>query len=427
VYGLEVDGAISGLVVLGKKRNAAGFTAEDLTFLHAMGQITGVALHSAKVHGDLTRLNEEMRLKVEKIAEQERRISMLQAEFTSTPQNNVAKPTSETGAFRRDVIKGNSPAIVRVLETVRKVADSETSVLVRGESGTGKELLAQILHDNSPRRKGPMVRVHCAALSPTLLESELFGHAKGAFTGAYQDKIGRFEMADGGTLFLDEIGDISFDTQVKLLRVLQERNFEPVGSTRTVHVDVRLVTATHQHLERLITEGRFREDLFYRLNVISITLPPLRERPEDILELSLFFLSRAATRTNKTITHIDDAALAVMERYGWPGNVRELENVIERAVVLADGDLIRLDDLPTEVAKADSQPAVRFGDTKPVTDEVSIPTPATAGLAFDPQAERTLLVDALRQADGNKAQAARLLGMPRSTYYSKLKKFRIEL
>ena len=427
VYGLEVDGAISGLVVLGKKRNAAGFTAEDLTFLHAMGQITGVALHSAKVHGDLTRLNEELRLKVEKIAEQERRISMLQAEFTSTPQGNVAKPTSETGAFRRDVIKGNSPAIVRVLETVRKVADSETSVLVRGESGTGKELLAHILHDNSPRRKGPMVRVHCAALSPTLLESELFGHAKGAFTGAYQDRIGRFEMADGGTLFLDEIGDISFDTQVKLLRVLQERNFEPVGSTRTVHVDVRLVTATHQHLERLITEGRFREDLFYRLNVISITLPPLRERPEDILELSLFFLSRAAARTNKTITHIDDAALAVMERYGWPGNVRELENVIERAVVLADGDLIRLDDLPTEVAKADSQPAVRFGDTKPVTDEVSIPTPATAGLAFDPQAERTLLVDALRQADGNKAQAARLLGMPRSTYYSKLKKFRIEL
>jgi transcriptional regulator with GAF, ATPase, and Fis domain len=427
VCGLEVDGAISGLVVLGKKRNAATFTAEDFTFLHAMGQITGVALHSAKVHGDLTRLNEELRLKVQKISEQERRISMLQAEFTSNPHKDSVQETKETAAFRRDVIKGNSPAIVRVLETVRKVADSETSVLVRGESGTGKELLALILHDNSPRRDGPMVRVHCAALSPTLLESELFGHAKGAFTGAHRDKIGRFEMADGGTLFLDEIGDISFDTQVKLLRVLQERNFEPVGSTRTVHVDVRLVTATHQNLERLIADGRFREDLFYRLNVISITLPPLRERSEDILELALFFLSRAVARTEKTITHIDDAALEAMERYTWPGNVRELENVIERAVVLADGDRVLLCDLPTEVVAAKAIPEARFVETKPVADKIVTPVQPSTDSTLDPGTERDVLVDALRRAKGNKALAARLLGMPRSTYYSKLKKFRVEL
>ncbi|MBT4864378.1 MAG: sigma-54 factor interaction domain-containing protein, partial [Planctomycetaceae bacterium] len=204
-------------------------------------------------------------------------------------------PTATETVFHHDAIKGESPAIRGVLETVRKVAVSESSVLIRGESGTGKELLARVLHENSARRSGPMVPVHCASLSPTLLESELFGHAKGAFTGAHRDKVGRFESADGGTLFLDEIGDLSLETQIKLLRVLQERCFEPVGSSRTTHVDARLITATHQDLEQLIERGLFREDFYYRLNVISLTVPALRDRVDDVFELALHFLKRAST------------------------------------------------------------------------------------------------------------------------------------
>ncbi|MEX0701261.1 MAG: sigma 54-interacting transcriptional regulator [Planctomycetales bacterium] len=429
IHVLEADGEIAGLVVLGTKSDGASFTAEDLTFLHAMGQITNVALHSAKVHQQVTRLNEELRLKVDTIATQQRRIAMLQSEITSSQQDPAAEPPAGAPpAFRRDALKGNSPAIRVVLETVRKVAGSDSTVLVRGESGTGKELLAQVVHDNSPRREGPMIRVHCASLSPGLLESELFGHAKGAFTGAHRDKVGRFEMAHGGTLFLDEIGDISLETQIKLLRVLQERCFEPVGGTRTVHVDVRLITATHQNLENLITQGRFREDLYYRLNVISVTLPPLRERHEDILELALFFVNRASARSDKRISHIDDEALAALERHPWPGNVRELQNVVERAVVLAEDGRITLKELPADFARL-AAPAWRALEAKPQPADASSSSPmpvssvatANGGGQFAGD-ERRQLLRALERSGGNKAQAARLLGMPRSTYFSKLKK-----
>ncbi|MBS0261458.1 MAG: sigma 54-interacting transcriptional regulator, partial [Planctomycetes bacterium] len=261
VHALEVDGQVAGVLFLGTKHNGARYTAEDLALLTTLGQITGVALQSARVHQVAARLNEELQNKVEKISEQQRLISMLQAEITSRQQvaiPSTAPPSENAVAFRRDSIKGSSAAIVDVLETVRKVSGSQSSVLIRGESGTGKELLAAALHENSPRRGGPLVSVHCGALSAGLLESELFGHVKGAFTGAHRDKVGRFELAHGGTLFLDEIGDISLDTQIKLLRVLQEREFEPVGSSRTVQVDVRLIAATHQNLEKLILEGRFR-------------------------------------------------------------------------------------------------------------------------------------------------------------------------
>jgi DNA-binding NtrC family response regulator len=226
-------------------------------------------------------------------------------------------------------------------------------------------------------------------------------------------------MANGGTLFLDEIGDISLETQVKLLRVLQERAFEPVGGTRTVQVDVRLIAATHQNLERLIADGRFREDLFYRLNVISITLPPLREREHDVFELALYFLERAATRVGKRITHIDEEALEALRGHRWPGNIRELENVVERAVVLAEGTSITLLDLPPEV----TSPAPYLSiETKPQLLEVprTIETTRNAG-------EREQLLQALREANGNKAQAARLLGLPRSTFFSKLKKHAIRV
>ncbi len=270
VHALAGEGETRGLVLLGPKRSGGEFTAEDLAFLTALGQITGVALYAARIQVMVSRLNDEVARKQEKLDEQQRLVRMLQEELAS---RNRLEAATEPGAFRHDRIKGSSPSVVRLLETVRKVAASEATVLIRGESGTGKELLARTLHENSPRRGGPMVSVHCGALSAGLLESELFGHVKGAFTGAVADRAGRFELAHGGTLFLDEIGDISMETQIKLLRVLQERVFEPVGGNRSIEVDVRVVAATHQNLEQLIRQGKFREDLFYRLNVITLTSP----------------------------------------------------------------------------------------------------------------------------------------------------------
>jgi len=426
MHALEVDGEVAGLVLLGPKRNATQFTAEDLTFLTALGQITSVALHSARVHQAVVRLNEELRAKVDKISEQNRMISMLQAEITG---RQAVTEVADESTFRRDLIKGSSPAIQQVLDTVRKVASSHSSVLVRGESGTGKELLALALHENSPRSAAPMVSVHCGALSPGLLESELFGHVKGAFTGAHRDKIGRFEMANTGTLFLDEIGDISMETQIKLLRVLQQRSFEPVGGNRTIQVDVRLIAATHQNLEKLIAEGKFREDLFYRLNVISVTLPPLRERADDIFELALYFLGRAAQRSEKCVTHFDDSAVEALMRYSWPGNIRELENAVERAVVLTDGESISVDNLPPPIASAVVQPSPIL-DVRPrrstlltSSSEVLTLEAARSVRPLQEADEREQILQALEQCGGNKAEAARLLGMPRSTFFSKLKKY----
>lgn len=387
-------------------------------------------------------MNEELQEKIEKITNQQRHIIVLQSELSFAQNEFEPKhllSEKRGNDFRHDSIKGNSPAMQSFLAMVRKVAESESSIVIRGESGTGKELLAQILHDNSPRHSKPLVRVHCAALSSNLLESELFGHVKGAFTGAFRDKMGRFEMADGGTLFLDEIGDISLETQVKLLRVLQERCFEPVGGTRTIHVDVRLITATHQDLEKLIAARQFREDLFYRLNVISLTVPPLRARKEDILELAISFLNRSAGRLRKRFTHFDDEALSALEQYDWPGNVRELENAIERAVVLAESEVITLHDLPAEIVQpvgigsgrfvqernvSGSRASQRRASLPNVLNSVGDETSSGERVILE-NTEREVLENALLQSGGNKAQAARLLGIPRSTYYSKLKKYGI--
>ncbi|HSG69438.1 MAG TPA: sigma 54-interacting transcriptional regulator, partial [Planctomycetaceae bacterium] len=318
---LEMDHGVYGLLVLGEKRNGAAYSAEDFAFLQALGQITIVALHNLRAQEEMVHLNEEVRLKMDRITEQGRQISLLQAELNGIDSGRLlpAPPAQNRATeLERGKLKGNSEAIGQILTMVSKISHSESSVLIRGESGTGKELLAEILHENSPRREHPLVIVHCAALSSNLLESELFGHVKGAFTGAHTDKIGRFQAAAGGTIFLDEIGDISLDTQVKLLRVLQTRSFEPVGSTEPVHVDVRLITATHQNLERLIEEGKFREDLYYRLNVISLTLPALRERPEDILELAIHFLNRKARQLGKSHLRMTDEVLRRLEEYHWP-------------------------------------------------------------------------------------------------------------
>ncbi|MCA9076675.1 MAG: sigma 54-interacting transcriptional regulator [Planctomycetaceae bacterium] len=429
IHGLEVDGDLVGLIVLGPKPNAAAFTQEDGTFLSAIERFAGFALHFAKVHEDFGQIKNELERRITEVEEQDRKIGFLERQLSLQGVENPTQSEQPGDAFQAGGIVGQSPAIQQVFETVRKVAASESSVLVRGESGTGKELLARAIHDNSPRRDEPMVSLHCAALSPTLLESELFGHVRGAFTDAREDKIGRFQLADKGTLFLDEIGDISPDVQIKLLRVLQQRTFEPVGSNRTVQVDVRVIAATHRNLERLIVEGQFREDLYYRLNVISVTLPPLRERKDDILDLAMHFLAKANRRTNKHITQIDDAAIKALLDHPWPGNIRELENAIERSVVLTEGSKIMRSSLPDEVTTGRLLPR-QVIDTKP--NQLGFdPTvsrsfnAAASGREVKQQAERSDLMRALEAAGGNKAEAARLLGLPRSTFYSKLKKHNI--
>jgi transcriptional regulator with GAF, ATPase, and Fis domain len=444
MFPLIVDDEVEGIAILGKRNDGTPYTAEDLTFLHTLAQFTGMSLRSVKVHQDFARLNDEISLKAGKIDEQRQQIAIMQAELTGSTKTRPAEQPEE---LRREMIKGNSPAIRRVLDTVQKVAASESTVLIQGASGTGKELLAQALHENSPRKGGPLVRVHCAALSPGLLESELFGHVKGAFTGAHKDRVGRFEMAHGGTLFLDEIGDISLETQIKLLRVLQMRSFEAVGGTRTVDVDVRLITATHQDLHHLISEGRFREDLFYRLNVVNITLPTLGERTEDLFELSLYFLKKAAAKSGKRISHIDEQTLEALKHYHWPGNIRELENVVERAVVMCDGECVTLQDLPDEILAAVRTPRPRRYASSAVAPagqssasnappaftkeeenhEVASPSPgvvatvrSTMGESFETEIET--LRRALRESGGNKSKAARSMGIPRSTFFSRLKK-----
>ncbi len=434
VHSLTGDEGGTGLILLGPKRNGGSFSAEDLAFLTAVGQLTGVALHTARMQLTASQLNDELRTKSAKISEQQRLITMMQSELTT---RQVTLPVVADADAGRGLIKGSSPPVLALLDTVRKVAVTDSTILVRGESGTGKELLARAIHENSLRRTGPLVPVHCGALSAGLLESELFGHVKGAFTGASSDRKGRFELADGGTLFLDEIGDISMDVQIKLLRVLQERRFEPVGSTQTLEVNVRLITATHQDLEKLIRQGKFREDLYYRLNVISITSPPLRDREDDVLELAELFLKDAADRNGKSVVCFDDEALQALRVYRWPGNVRELENVVERAVVLADGPTVTLRELPVGISGGDllqdavtprkkPRRRVRLADVpeRPGGWEES-PVPRSAPTGSEAE-EQAIIEEALRRSGGNKAQAARLLGMPRSTLFSKLEKFGLD-
>jgi transcriptional regulator with PAS, ATPase and Fis domain len=299
-----------------------------------------------------------------------------------------------------------------VLAMIRKVAAGTSTVLVRGETGTGKELVARLLHDASPRKDEPYVRVHCAALPETLLEAELFGYEKGAFTGATQRKPGRVELAHKGTLFLDEIGDISPAVQVKLLRVLQEREFERVGGTQTIRVDVRFVAATHRDLEAMVARGELREDLFYRLNVVPITIPPLRAREGDAARLAAHFAADFAKTCGRPDVRFDEDAIAQLASLPWPGNVRQLQNFVERLVVLADGSRVTRRDIDRELR----------GDPK------SSPPPA-GDLSLDAkrrEGERAALVRALAQTDNNRTRAARLLEVSRRTLYNKLREHGLE-
>ncbi len=308
-------------------------------------------------------------------------------------------------------LRGSSPAMASVLDLLRRAAAGTATVLVRGESGTGKELAARALHDLSPRRDGPFVAVHCAALPETLLESELFGYEKGAFTGAASRKPGRIELARGGTLLLDEIGDVPASIQVKLLRVLQERSYERLGGTESLPADVRFVAATHRPLEELVAAGQFREDLFYRLNVVPVFLPPLRERRDEIPELAAHFCAQAGAANGKPGAALDPAAVALLAAQPWPGNVRELQNFVERLVILSDGPRVGEADVRRELQRG---PGLRQPETA---------APTAAGPTLVAQrgaAERDAIAAALRDAKDNRTLAAKLLGVSRRTLYNKL-------
>lgn len=305
---------------------------------------------------------------------------------------------------------GTSSAIRQVYEQVAQVARSNATVLLRGESGTGKEMIANAIHYNSLRAKRPLVKINCAALPDTLIESELFGHEKGAFTGADRFKKGRFEMADGGTLFLDEIGDLPLQTQIKLLRVLQEREFERLGGSETIKTNIRLITATNKNLEAAIAAGEFREDLYYRLNVFTIFLPPLRERKSDILLLAEHFLEKYEAEYNKRIRRIATSAIDMLMSYHFPGNVRELENAIERAVIVCDSNVIHGHHLPPSLQTAE------------VSGTETTVTLTSAVFAF----ERDLIQDALKSSAGNVAKAARQLESTERILGYKIKKYGID-
>lgn len=315
-------------------------------------------------------------------------------------------------------IIGSSPAMERLFDVIRQAAPSQATVLIQGGSGTGKELVAQAMHRLSNCASGPFVAVHCAALSSTLLESELFGHEKGAFTGAVAQRRGRFEMANNGTLFLDEISEIDLATQVKLLRVLETRQFERVGGTETINVNIRVIAATNRDLRKYVDEGKFREDLYYRLNVIEIRLPSLKDRASDIPILCDHFIREFAERNQRKVTGISQGAVAALQAYDWPGNVRELRNTIEKMVVLARGEILEPNDVPENIKDALLLKGVSLTTT-------TVPQTAVVGEESLADMEKRKILDALNVAGGNKSKAADALGISRRTLHRKLKEWQI--
>ena len=367
-------GEVIGVVEVLNKLGEEPYNDDDLTLLQIFANLAANAAHNAAKHQTVVKENLGLR-----------------------------------ESLRVDVpIIGNSPALRQVTDLVNRVAKSNATVLLLGETGTGKEVTARQIHTASPRRDRPFIAINCAALPETLLESELFGHEKGAFTGAHAEKMGRFEMAEGGTLFLDEIGDISLSTQVKLLRVLQEKEFVRVGGTKTLSTDARIIAATNRDLREAMAKGTFREDLYYRLNVFPINLPPLRQRREDIPLLVEHFINDAATQLGCQKPTVGDEAIALLTSYSWPGNIRELQNVMERAALLTEGGTVTADHLPREIA----------GDVALSKD--------TQGDSSLWGYEKAMIVKALRESGWNQSKAARTLGISRDNLRYRIKKYDIK-
>ena len=331
-------------------------------------------------------------------------------QLTQTVRDNKRLRAELEGRYRFDQMIGTSARFRAVIGAVTEVCESRATVMLTGESGTGKELVARAIHFNSPRRAAPFVAVNCAAIPEGLLESELFGHVKGAFTGAVQAREGRFRAADGGTLFLDEIGDMPLAIQAKILRVLQERMFEPLGSTRSEQVDVRIVVATHRDLQQMVSEGTFREDLFYRLNVFPIMLPTLRERLEDLEMLAVHFLKHFSEEMGKRVLIFSADALQAMRQYQWPGNIRELQNCVERAVIVCRTQVIEVQDLPPYL----------FDSERRNTGSTDLPHDLDGALE---QVERDWIVEALRRAEGVQVRAAQMLGIAERSLWHRVKKY----
>jgi formate hydrogenlyase transcriptional activator len=414
-------------------RNAAGRVLGHIAVLHTEPltptpeHLAILQIFAARGCAELERLQADRALR-EAMSEVQRLRDRLQAE-------NIYLQEEIRNQFHFDQLIGSSARWQRVLEEVEAVAASESTVLVLGETGTGKELIARALHARSPRRDRPLVKVNCGAISAGLVESELFGHRKGAFTGALQNRVGRFELADGGSLFLDEIGELPLDTQVKLLRALQEQELEPVGSNETVRVNVRVIAATNRNLEQAVADGRFRADLYYRLNVIPLRVPALRERRADIHQLAVYFLQRCAKKSGKSVRGIATTTLDHLMSYDWPGNVRELENVIERGVVLSSGPLLELDTrllgVVERVSSASSRSSAPSSERAPAADGTRDTTGrAHAGAKPSPleEVERQHILAALERTgwvlEGAQG-AAQLLNLTPSTARSRMKRLGI--
>lgn len=327
----------------------------------------------------------------------------------SEGESELAK-TAQDIEGTEDIFVSHSPAMSDVLSMMKRVADTKANVLLIGETGTGKELAAQALHDLSSRKDQPLIKVNCAAIPDTLLESELFGYEKGAFTGAMTKKPGKFELADGGTIFLDEIGDVSSVIQVKLLRVLQEKTFERLGGSKTIKADVRIIAATNRNLRELVAKGEFREDLYYRLNVVPIHLPPLRERIEDIVPLIHRFLLKSAQISNRDPKILSEKALKILLRYPWPGNIRELENTIERCVVVTESNCIEAEDLPGYILESQAMETTPSPNLEDTVDN----------------AEKEVIKKVLSECGGNRTKASEMLGISRRSLHRKISKYGIE-
>jgi DNA-binding NtrC family response regulator len=392
---------MNGLQVLQEAKNIN--PEVDAVIITAYGTIeTAVAAMKAGARDYITKPVDfdELSILIDRIADHRRLVK----------ENRILRQELKARGVSSDTIRYKSPKMAELINLAGRIAASQATVLIQGETGTGKELFARLIHNLSPRADHPFIVVNCAAIPESLLESELFGHEKGAFTGAVQRRIGRFEQADGGTLFLDEIGELSLSVQVKLLRFLQEREIQRVGSEKTLKADVRIVCATHQDLEAGIREGAFREDLFYRINVITMKIPPLRERREDIPLLIEHFIKRFARQNSRKIEGVSREARDLLIRYDYPGNVRELENIIERATVISRSSLLTLEELPFQEALCSAATAGKQNSEGSLQQAIE-------------SLERQMIGDALVQATFNQTQAAKLLGLSERMLRYKLKKY----